>query len=63
MRVTDLMRTPVDHAVRRLPVVDEHGRPHGVVPLDDLLRQLGRAADAIVDAIRTQTPASYRDAG
>lgn len=34
-------------AVRRLPVVDEHGVIHGLVALDDLVRNLGQQAEEL----------------
>lgn len=43
------------HMVRRVPVVDEQDRPHGVVTLDDLVRYLGTEADALADTIILQT--------
>ena len=40
--------------VRRVPVVDDLGRVHGVVTLDDLLRNLTAEADALTDAVVNQ---------
>jgi CBS domain-containing protein len=40
--------------VRRVPVVDEDHRPHGMVTLDDLVRHLGREADAVADTVILQ---------
>lgn len=40
--------------IRRLPVVDDDGRLHGVVALDDLARQLTRAADSLVSTLGLQ---------
>lgn|SRR5690606_35502032 len=40
--------------VRRLPVVDDDGVAHGMVALDDLIRQLGRDADALADTVMVQ---------
>lgn len=37
-------------SVRRVPVVDEMGKVHGVVAMDDLFRNLSHEADALVDA-------------
>jgi signal-transduction protein with cAMP-binding, CBS, and nucleotidyltransferase domain len=45
----------VKRSIRRVPVVDEHDQPHGMVTLDDLVRQLGAEADAIADTVITQT--------
>jgi signal-transduction protein with cAMP-binding, CBS, and nucleotidyltransferase domain len=41
-------------SVRRLPVVDENDTPHGMLALDDLVRQLGREADAVADTVILQ---------
>jgi len=41
--------------VRRVPVIDDLGRVHGVITLDDLLRNLSAEADALNDAVLTQT--------
>ena len=41
-------------SVRRLPVVDDYGKAHGIVTLDDLVRQLGMTADALADTIFVQ---------
>jgi signal-transduction protein with cAMP-binding, CBS, and nucleotidyltransferase domain len=41
-------------SIRRLPVVDEDGKAHGIVTLDDLIRQLGMTADALADTIFVQ---------
>lgn len=41
--------------VRRVPVVDDHRRPHGMVTLDDLVRHLGTEADALADTIVLQS--------
>jgi CBS domain-containing protein len=41
--------------VRRLPVVDEDDRPHGVVTLDDLVRRLGTETDALADTVLLQS--------
>jgi len=40
--------------VRRVPVVDEEDTPHGLVALDDLVRHLGREADAVADTVMVQ---------
>jgi signal-transduction protein with cAMP-binding, CBS, and nucleotidyltransferase domain len=40
--------------VRRLPVVDEHGEVHGLVALDDLVRNVGRQADELGDLLFSQ---------
>ena len=40
--------------VRRVPVVDDHRRPHGMITLDDLVRHLGTEADALADTVVLQ---------
>jgi len=40
--------------IRRLPVVDDDGRLHGVLALDDLVRELTRHADALVSTLTIQ---------
>ena len=40
--------------IRRLPVVDEEDRPHGVITLDDLLRHLGTETGALADTLARQ---------
>jgi CBS domain-containing protein len=44
----------VKRAVRRLPVVDAEGHPHGVLAFDDLMRHFGHEADALVDTVTQQ---------
>ncbi|HET6949169.1 MAG TPA: CBS domain-containing protein [Acidimicrobiales bacterium] len=44
----------VKRTVRRLPVVDENDIPHGMLTLDDLVRQIGRDADAVSDTVMLQ---------
>jgi signal-transduction protein with cAMP-binding, CBS, and nucleotidyltransferase domain len=46
--------TMVKRTVRRLPVVDDADRPHGIVALDDLVRHLGREVDALADTVLLQ---------
>jgi CBS domain-containing protein len=41
--------------VRRLPVVDERGHAHGVVALDDIVRNVARQADEVGDLLLAQT--------
>jgi CBS domain-containing protein len=41
-------------AVRRLPVCDEDGMPHGLIAFDDLVRQLGHDADLLTDTLLVQ---------
>jgi CBS domain-containing protein len=52
--VSDAAGIMVKRSVRRLPVVDEDDRAHGVVALDDLVRHLGREADAVADTVMLQ---------
>lgn len=40
--------------IRRLPVVDAHGRLHGVIALDDVLRHVGREVDEVNDLLVAQ---------
>jgi CBS domain-containing protein len=40
--------------VRRLPVVDDDGRLHGMITMDDLLRHLGTTTDALTDTLLNQ---------
>lgn len=40
--------------VRRLPVVDEEDRPHGMVTFDDMVRHLGTETDALADLVILQ---------
>ena len=37
------------HAVRRMPVVDAHGKLVGIVAVDDLMRQLAGPLLALAD--------------
>lgn len=41
--------------VRRVPVVDDMGKPHGVITLDDLMRHVSNEADILADAVTAQT--------
>lgn len=51
---SDAATIMLKHAVRRLPVVDEEDRPHGMITFDDLIRHLGTATDALADTITLQ---------
>jgi len=52
--VSDAAGIMAKRSVRRVPVVDEEYRPHGMVTLDDLVRHLGREADAVADTVILQ---------
>ena len=52
--VSDAASIMAKRTVRRIPVVDEHDRAHGMVTLDDLVRHLGTEADALSDTILMQ---------
>ena len=53
--VSDAASIMAKRSVRRVPVVDEHDQPHGIVTLDDLLRHLGTEADALSDTVLMQS--------
>ena len=53
--ITDAATTMMKRRVRRIPVVDELGRAHGVVTLDDLVRGLGHQADEISELLLSQS--------
>jgi signal-transduction protein with cAMP-binding, CBS, and nucleotidyltransferase domain len=55
--VADAASRMIKRNVRRLPVVDEHGKVHGLVALDDLVRNVGRQADELGDLLFSQTSA------
>lgn len=40
--------------VRRVPVIDDLGKPHGMVAFDDLFRHLSLEADTLMDAVSRQ---------
>lgn len=52
--VADAVSIMAKHVVRRLPVVDEDDRPHGVVTFDDVVRHLGTETDALADMVIMQ---------
>jgi signal-transduction protein with cAMP-binding, CBS, and nucleotidyltransferase domain len=52
--VADAAGVMAKRSVRRLPVVDDDDTPHGLVALDDLVRHLGREADAVADTVMMQ---------
>ena len=59
--VSDAAAIMAKRSVRRLPVVDEDDTPHGMVALDDLVRHLGREADAVADTVILQTANMHTD--
>jgi CBS domain-containing protein len=46
--------TMMKRHVRRLPVVDVHGNVHGLLALDDLIRNVAREADVASDVVFSQ---------
>jgi CBS domain-containing protein len=52
--VADAATTMMKRHVRRLPVVDVHGRVHGLVALDDLVRNVARHADETSEVVFSQ---------
>jgi signal-transduction protein with cAMP-binding, CBS, and nucleotidyltransferase domain len=53
--LVDAATTMSKRCVRRLPVTDEFGHPHGLVALDDLVRELGSRVDLVSDLLRWQS--------
>ena len=53
--IADAAATMMKRRVRRLPVVDERGHVHGVVTLDDMLRDMGRQADEMSEVLLSQS--------
>ena len=41
--------------VRRVPVTDEYGHAHGLVSLDDVVRELGSRVELVSDLLRWQS--------
>ena len=52
--IADAERTMADRHVRRLPVVDGHGRLHGMVALDDVVRCIGAEVQDMSDVLARQ---------
>ena len=59
--VADAAQLMDEFDLRRLPVVDEDDTPHGMVALDDLVRHLGREADAVADTVILQAANMHTD--
>jgi signal-transduction protein with cAMP-binding, CBS, and nucleotidyltransferase domain len=53
--VLDAATIMTNRCVRRLPVTDELGHPHGLVALDDLVREFGSRVDLVSDLLRSQS--------
>ena len=53
--IADAAATMMKRRVRRLPVVDERGHVHGVLTLDDMLRDMGRQADEMSEVLLFQS--------
>ena len=56
--IADAAATMMKRRVRRLPVVDDDGRVHGLIALDDLVRNLGHQTDDVSDLLRSQSSTS-----
>lgn len=46
--------------VRRLPIVDQDDRPHGMLTFDDLVRHLSMEHDALADLVILQSTDLHR---
>lgn len=53
--IDDAVSLMAEHSVRRLPVVDPQGTPHGVVTFDDVLREVASQTDALADMVLLQS--------
>jgi CBS domain-containing protein len=51
-----------DHAVRRLPVEDEHGRVCGVISLDDIIAAFAEQCQGIAKLLRAESPRGFAEA-
>lgn len=49
--VLDAVKAFSDHGVRRLPVIDKHGKLTGIVALDDLLMLFGTEMGHVATAV------------
>jgi signal-transduction protein with cAMP-binding, CBS, and nucleotidyltransferase domain len=57
--IADAAATMMKRCVRRLPVTDEAGHAHGLIALDDLVREMGNQVDRVSELLRSQSvPAS-----
>lgn len=52
--VSDALAIMAKHVVRRLPVVDQNDRPHGMITFDDVVRHVGVETDALADTVMLQ---------
>ena len=53
--IADAAATMMKRRVRRLPVVDDRGHVHGLVALDDIVRNVVRQTDEVGDLLLAQT--------
>lgn len=60
--IADAAATMMKRGVRRLPVVDEAGHAHGLVSLDDLLRNMGRQAHQVNELLLSQSTTALSEA-
>jgi CBS domain-containing protein len=56
--VSDAAATMCRRQVRRLPVVDAHGRLHGVITLDEVARHVAREVDELSNLLVSQSQPS-----
>ena len=59
-QIAPAMERMTAHGVRRVPVVDEHGRLVGILTLDDLLRHLASNAVAIAEIVSREQNREHR---
>ena len=53
--IDELVSVMAEHSIRRLPVVDDQGKAHGIVTFDDVLRHVASQTDALADMVLLQT--------
>jgi signal-transduction protein with cAMP-binding, CBS, and nucleotidyltransferase domain len=53
--LVDAATTMMKRCVRRVPVTDEYGHLHGLVSLDDVVRELGSRVELVRDLLRWQS--------